>query len=55
MGAFHRYLERRRVLRLLAELERSLAPGRPSRPVSSFSLGSPGRNRGLGSARSTPG
>ena len=31
MGAFHRYLERRRVLRLLAELERSLAP-RPDRP-----------------------
>ena len=29
MGAFHRYLERRRVLRLLAELERSLA--RPPR------------------------
>jgi len=24
MGVFHRYLERRRVLRLLAELERSL-------------------------------
>ena len=31
MGAFHRYLERRRVLRLLAELEQSLCQG-ASRP-----------------------